>query len=134
MSERHPDEQLASGLLAEEARARGTGQGSEALLAKIVEHELAAERRVRRAAIVAWSVLLALLVLWGVAMVTGRFWAGAWHSVGAAIYFGAPVLALMDLIIAILTTAAWLFRPRAASLAIIERRLADLEELLSRGR
>ncbi len=135
MSHRHPDEQLADGLLAEEARSRGPAGGKDPLLEQMVEHELASERRVRRAAITAWSLLLALLLFFGAAMPTFRFWgAMGWRWLGAAILFGVPVLAALDLIVAILTTAAWLFRPRAASLAIIERRLAALEELLRSGR
>ncbi len=135
MSNRHPDEQLAEGLLAEEARSRGPAGGNDPLLEKMVEHELATERRVRRAAITSWSVLFLLLCLFGATMVTIRFWGGSFMRwVGVGIFYGVPVLAFLAFVLALLTTAAWLFRPRAASLALIERRLAALEALLRQGR
>ena len=59
---------------------------------------------------------------------------GPSRSLGMALYFAAPVLAFVAFVLAVLTTAAWLFRPRAASLAIVERRLAELEGLLRSGR
>ncbi len=128
----HPDEQLAASLLAEEARVRGTGAGSEALLRMVVENELARERRVRGVAIASWSAVFVCAVLFGLgaAFVSGL---GRLHSLGMTLYFAAPVLAFVTFVLAVLTTAAWLFRPRAASLATIERRLAALEELLRRG-
>jgi uncharacterized membrane protein len=132
MSDRPADEKLADSLLAEEARSRGGNVESDTLLRKVVDHELAAERRVRRAAIAAWAVLLTLLVLFAVTLVTGPG-SGVWRWVAIGIYYGVPVLAGLTLIIAILTTTAWLFRPRGASLAAIERRLAALEDLIRRA-
>lgn len=129
----HPDEQLATSLLAEEARVRGPGVGSDSLLRKIVENELARERRVRRAAIASWSAVFVFAVLFGVGAAILSM-VGSLHSFGMALYFAAPVLAFVAFVLGVLTTVAWLFRPRAASLAIIERRLADLEVLLRSGR
>ncbi|MEM9379314.1 MAG: hypothetical protein AAGB93_05130 [Planctomycetota bacterium] len=119
------DPDLAARLLAADGPP-----GRDPTIALLVEQEHAHERRVRRAAIVAWSAALTALPVIGIALATIR--AGGGTSVEAArvliVVFGAVFV--LSTLAALLTTIAWLARPRAASLAAIDRRLARLEGIL----
>ncbi|MEM1449928.1 MAG: hypothetical protein AAF957_23560 [Planctomycetota bacterium] len=118
---------LSARLLAADS---ATAPGSDPAITLLVEQERSHERRVRRAAIVAWSGALTALPVLGIAMATIRSGGGA--SVEAArvllVVFGAVFV--LATLVALMTTIAWLSRPRAASLAAIDRRLARLEGIL----
>lgn len=132
--------ELAERLLAEdgagpgEGAGRGSARGADAVLQSLIEHEQANERRVRRAATWSWGVLLALAPLIGVLFLLRRLGGGLMVEVARASAIVIGILFILALFLAVLTTVAWLFRSRAASLAAIERRLAALEELLRRSR
>ncbi len=133
--DRRTDEQLAERLLAEDRaeRAPAPGDRTDALLAALVEGELAAERRVRQAAVGAWRAVVALVPLVAVLAFMVRMVSDGW--VRDAVRMTAVVVAVLGglaLFLAALTTVAWLFRSRSVSLAVIERRLAALEERLTR--
>jgi len=133
--DRHDEDRLATALLAEDRRGQRTapiGEG-DLWIGSLVQSEQAAERRVRRAAIGSWSAVTALVPLLGVAIFLIRVVAdgGIRDAVRAAVLV-IGVFAILAVVLALLTTVAWLFRPRSASLAAIERRLAALEELLKR--
>lgn len=138
-NDRDAEEGLAERLLAEDALRRGApadrGQTSSgyALLAALLEHEQAFERRVRRAAIASWSALLALVPLLGVAFFIVRVGGGLVVEGTRAAVIVVGILAILALVLAVLTTVTWLFRSRTASLGVIERRLAALQELLTRS-
>jgi hypothetical protein len=130
--------ELAERLLAEEARGRGATPGhrqaGDADIGALLEHELATERRLRRAAIGAWSAVLAIVPLLGVAFFIVRTGGGAFVEVTRAAAVVVGILGILALFLAVLTTVTWLLRPRTASLAAIERRLAALERLLTERR
>jgi hypothetical protein len=135
------NEGLAKGLLAEEegrgaerTSGRRPATDSHALLAALLEEERATERRLRRIALGSWAAVLALVPLLGVAFFVVRVSGGLIVEVTRAAAIVAGILAILALFLAVLTTVTWLFRSRTASLAVIERRLAALEELLARGR
>ena len=134
------DQQLAQRLLAEDGLGRdeapgvGEARGGDAWLAALLAQERAIEERVRRVAVGAWSLVAALVPLLGIAFFIRRVGGGLSVEVIRAIAIVAGIFAILAFVIAMMTTVAWLFRSRAASLAVLERRLAALEELLRRGR
>ncbi len=136
--ERDVQEELARRLLAEEDRrhgARSEGrQATDAYVEALLEHERATERRLRHTAIGAWSAVLALVPLLGVAFFVVRNGAGAVVEVTRAAVIVVGIIAILAVFLAVLTTVAWLVRARAASLTAIERRLAALERLLTLDR
>jgi fumarate reductase subunit C len=130
MEDRHSDEELAKRLLSEDGL---TSSDSRVLMQALIDHEISRERFLRRAAVASWSVVLTLVLMWGCALYGIRARLGFIEAARAAL----PVISIfgiLALFLAVLTTMAWLFRSRSASLAIIERRLAALEELLKRSR
>lgn len=132
--------ELAERLLAEDGASGGEGagrrsaRGADAALQALIEDEQATERRVRRVATWSWSALLALVPLIGVLFLLRRLGGGLMVDLARAGAIVVGILFILALFLAVLTTIAWLFRPRAASLTAIERRLAALEELLRRSR
>ncbi len=132
--------ELVERLLAEDGAgpaagaARGPARGADAALQALIEDERATERRVRRVATWSWGALLALVPLVGVLFLVRRLGGGVMVEVARAAAVVVGILFILTLFLAVLTTVAWLFRSRAASLAAIERRLAALEELLRRSR
>jgi hypothetical protein len=139
MSEdRDQEERLADALLEEDRRRgvspdrRRAGEG-ESWLTALLEREEAAELRVRRLAIAAWRAVVALVPLLGVSVFMIRVVADGWiRDAVRTTVLVIGVFALLAIFLAVLTTVAWLFRSRRASLAVVERRLAALEELLTR--
>ena len=138
--DRDREEQLAERLLAEDglgggaAPESGEARHGDAWLAALLEQERATEARVRRVAVGAWSAVLALVPLLGIAFFVRRVGGGLSVEVIRAFAIVAGIFAILAFVLAMMTTVAWLFRSRAASLAVLERRLAALEELLRRGR
>jgi hypothetical protein len=134
------DQQLAQRLLAEDGLGRdeapggGEARGGDAWLAALLAQERAIEARVRRVAVGAWSVVAALVPLLGIAFFIRRVGGGLSVEVIRAVAIVAGIFAILAFVIAMMTTVAWLFRSRAASLAVLARRLAALEELLRRER
>jgi hypothetical protein len=132
--------ELAERLLAEDGAGpaagavRGSARGADAALQALIEDEQATERRVRRVATWSWGALLALVPLIGVLFLLRRLGGGLMVEVARAAAIVVGILFILALFLAVLTTVAWLFRSRTASLAAIERRLAALEELLRRSR
>ncbi len=101
----------------------------------VIETEKAAVKRIRTIAFLAWSFAVLLPVGW-----LGMFYAQFLvrlqpnQSFWARVYLMSPVLGVIGavcLVLAIITTIAWFFRSRTASLAAIEARLERLERLLS---
>lgn len=109
-------------------------QDGTAFLEALLDREEAMERRVRRAAIGAWGAVLALVPLLGIGFFVVRAGGGLIVEVSRAAVLVIGVLAILALFLAVTLTVAWLIRSRSTSLAVIERRLAALEELLSRQR
>ncbi|MEM6796383.1 MAG: hypothetical protein AAF725_20595 [Acidobacteriota bacterium] len=104
----------------------------------MIESERLFERRVRRIAIAAWMVTFACLV-WTAGMTTMLSHVDSFQEMGgegslpALVRFSAMVAIMtgsLSLPAALTTSLMWLFRSRAPSLRVIERRLAALESLL----
>jgi len=141
IDERDRDEQLGERLLAEDHLGRGSApdrkgaRNGYGLLEALLDSEQAAERRVRRVAIGAWRAVVALVPLIGVSVFMVRVVGDGWgrDAIRATVVV-IGVFAILALFLATLATVAWLFRSRSVSLAVVERRLAALEELLTRSR
>lgn len=104
------------------------------LLGEIVADERKTEERIRKASLVAWAAAFAAVPLFGLVMYFTRNVGGSSVEVGRALLVVVTLTGGLALFLAVLMTLAWLFRSRAPTLAVIERRLAVLEEiLLSRG-
>lgn len=100
---------------------------------ELIENERQFSRRVRRAAIAAWVVTCVTLPQTGLLIVLER----ASDDGNPGLQLAAALLGsvgLLSLILALLTTIAWLFRSRTPTLAAIEMRLAALEDLIIAGR
>lgn len=140
MDDRYSENEMAERLLAADGLERRTGSGKghvrdgTEFLETLLDREEAMERRVRRAAIGAWGAVLALVPLLGVGFFVVRVGGGLIVEVSRAAVLVVGVLAILALFLAVILTVAWLIRSRSTSLAVIERRLAALEELLSRPR
>lgn len=140
MDDRYPEDEMAERLLAADGLERPTVSGKGHVhdgtdfLETLLDREEAMERRVRRAAIGAWGAVLALVPLLGVGFFVVRVGGGLIVEVSRAAVLVVGVLAILALFLAVILTVAWLIRSRSTSLAVIERRLAALEELLSRPR
>ena len=134
--DRHEQDRLTEALLAEDRRGRATeptARDGDAWLTALLDREQAMERRVRRVAVLAWTAVVALVPLLGISFFMVRVVPDDWSrdAVRAAVLvMGA--FAILAMFLAVLTTMAWLFRSRTGSLAVIERRLAALEDLLRR--
>lgn len=130
-------EELARRLLAEDSRSAGSGTAAQRAIetdfAGLLEHERATEGRLRRLAVGSWGAVLACVPLLGVAFFIVRNGGGTMVEITRAAVIVIGILAILALFLAVLSTVAWLFRPRAASLAAIERRLAAIERLLVRS-
>lgn len=103
----------------------------------MLEAERESLRKIRIACITAWALTLLLPVGWVLTRGLPFMLQSRGLSPGGqlGIYLGAAVLGflgLVALIVAIITTVAWLFRSRTSSLAMVETRLAELEEMLAR--
>jgi hypothetical protein len=135
--DRHEQERLTEALLAEDRRGRATdpkaAHDGDAWLTALLDREQAMERRVRRVAVLAWTAVVALVPLLGTSFFMVRVVPDDWSrdAVRAAVLV-IGVFAILATFLAVLTTVAWLFRSRSGSLAVIERRLAALEDLLRR--
>lgn len=99
-------------------------------LQDIIAREARFERRVRRAALLAWSITFASVPLIGIVVFLiatgGGLLVDAMRA--ALIVFG--LLGILSLFAATLTTVGWLFRSKAPTLAAIDQRLAALENIL----
>lgn len=139
MTDDRREQELTEALLAED-RLRGPAPEARsardpAWLTALLEREQEMERRVRRVAVLTWAAVVALVPLVGVAFFLVRVVPdGASRDAMRAVVLVLGVLGILALFLAVLMTVAWLFRSRAASLAVIERRLAALEELLAQRR
>jgi glucan phosphoethanolaminetransferase (alkaline phosphatase superfamily) len=131
------DEQLAARLLAEDRRGQETSTRSGdgyTLLQTLVANEQAAEQRVRRLATAAWRAVFALVPLTAALILVMREGDNFVRQIARPGLIVVGIFAILAVSVALLSTAAWLFRSRTASLMVIERRLAALEELLKRPR
>lgn len=124
----------ADGLQSRAVPAGTRGHDGTAFLEALLDREEAMERRVRRAAIGAWGAVLALVPLLGIGFFVVRVGGGIIVEVSRAAVLVVGVLAILALFLAVMLTVAWLIRSRSTPLAVIERRLAALEDLLSRQR
>jgi hypothetical protein len=109
------------GLLDESERERRRVMMREAL-----ESERVFVRRLRRASVTAWSLTLWLPVAGILAVL-------AWTTDGDTLLIPTAMLGILgslSLIVAVITTVAWLFRSRSSTLTAIEMHLAALEEAL----
>jgi len=137
IDDRHRDARLVDRLLEEDRlggvrpKDRADMSDGYALLEKLLDHEQANERRVRRVALFTWGTLLLLVPLGGVAFYLSRVRDQFLQEGGRAALLAISILAILALCLAVLTTAVWLFRSRTATLPIIERRLAAMEQLLT---
>lgn len=121
-------------LLQEDARrAAGPSRVEDGLglLERLLDEEMARERRVRRAAIAAWGFLVLLAPLGGVTMYLQRMGSDRGQEIGRAGFQVITWLAAIAAALGILMTVAWLFRSRSVSLGAIERRLARLEGMIN---
>ncbi|MBZ0113826.1 MAG: hypothetical protein K8J08_15295 [Thermoanaerobaculia bacterium] len=129
MTRKEPSE-LADRLIQADHQSEAPARDSDAVFEILLENELKFERRVRRLALLSWSVTFVCLVLG--ASVAGLILNGGGAivevlRVSFIIVSGTGVLALLA---ATITSLTWLFRSRTPTLRAIERRLADLERLL----
>ncbi len=94
----------------------------------ILDNERTVTRRLRLVAMLAWASTL-LIPMAGVifAVIPAR---GNEGMYAAVMLFG--LLGGLAVLLAVLTTVAWLFRSRATTMSAIEMRLASLEDLLER--
>lgn len=140
MHDRTRDEELADRLLAEDRRGQDPSAEHEitrdgyALLQALVKSEQAAEQRVRRVAVGSWRAVAALVPLAGVLIFVLREGDSFVRQAARPVLIVVGIFAILAMFLAVLSTVAWLFRSRTASLAVIERRLAALEDLLRRTR
>jgi hypothetical protein len=98
-------------------------------LNELIDREARFERRVRRAAQLAWSVTVALLPLTGITIFLIETGVGM-VDVLRAMLIVLGMAGILSLFAAALTTIGWLFRSRAPTLAAIDQRLAALEAIL----
>lgn len=136
MDDQIRDEELANRLLAEDRREqdpsgeRDSSRDGYALLQALVNSEQAAEQRVRRVAVGSWRAVAALVPLTGVLIFVIREGDSFVRQAARPLLIVVGIFAILAAFLAVLSTVAWLFRSRTASLAVIERRLAALEDLL----
>jgi type VI protein secretion system component VasK len=97
----------------------------------MIEREARFETRVRRVATVAWAGTFTVLPILGACMYVIDQRAGSSVEVARSLLAVFGLAGMLTLLLSLLTTIAWLFRSRSASLAAIDRRLAALEQLLS---
>lgn len=96
----------------------------------IIDREERFERRVRRAALLAWSVTFALLPIIGVALFVIETGGGTMVDLVRTVLIVLGMAGILSLFAAALTTIGWLFRSKAPTLAAIDQRLAALEAIL----
>ncbi|MEX2570986.1 MAG: hypothetical protein WD737_06750 [Gemmatimonadota bacterium] len=111
-------------------RQTGTLHGDRGFLEEIIAREVVAEARIRRAAILAWSVTFATIPLFGITFFLSRTTGGLSLEVLRAIFVMLAMTGALSLFLGVLMTVAWLFRSRTPTLTAIERRLAALESTL----
>ncbi len=99
-------------------------------LNEIIEREEKFEKRVRRAALVAWSATFALLPPIGIALFLIETGGGMIVDLVRTVLIVLGMAAILSLFAASLTTIGWLFRSKAPTLAAIDQRLALLEAVL----
>ena len=117
---------LGDRLIAQEGSSRldGATQRKDRMR-EILDQERRFARKVRLAALISWGTAVATLVQTGVLIILSRSNEG--------LHIPTVILGLIgtfSLILAVITTIAWLFRSRTPTLAAIETRLAALEALL----
>ena len=123
---------LVDGLGSGSSTGRQPSAAGTAFLEILLAREQATEQRLRRAAVGSWGALLALVPLLGIAFFVVRVGGGGIVEVTRAAAIVLGIFSILALFLAVVTTVAWLWRSRTPSLAVIERRLAALEELLRR--
>lgn len=96
----------------------------------IIEREERFERRVRRAAQLAWAVTFALLPSVGIAIFLIETGGGTMVDALRSLLVVLGMAGILSLFAATLTTIGWLFRSRGPTLAAINQRLAALEAIL----
>ena len=122
----------AEGLGGDTSTGRQPSGAGTAFLEILLAREQATEQRLRRAAVGSWGALLALVPLLGIAFFVVRVGGGLIVEITRAAVIVVGIFSILALFLAVVTTVAWLWRSRTPSLAVIERRLAALEELLRR--
>ncbi len=137
--DRLDDDTMSARLLAEDRLRSSEGPGAAALeapelLARLLDHEMETERRIRQVAVWSWCAVVALVPLVGLMYYLSRTDIELLAEAAGPAMGVAAILAAIALFLALLVTAAWLFRARTMSLAAIERRLAALETQLRRDR
>lgn len=99
-------------------------------LEDIIAREMRFERRIRRAALLAWSVTFATLPLIGASVFLIETGGGVMVDLLRAALIVLGLTGILSLFAAALTTVGWLFRSRAPTLAAIDQRLSALEAIL----
>lgn len=133
-----PSARFAVRLLQEEARGEAASAPSSeardgyALLERLLDHEQEKERRIRQIALWAWGVVLAVVPLGGASFYLSRVGEDGLSEAGRGGIIAFGVLAVLATFLAVLMTVTWLFGSRSVSLALIERRLAVMEERVVR--
>lgn len=94
----------------------------------VLENERAFARKLQWVAMAAWGTTLLILVA---GMLVVSFPVGNDGVYIAFMFVG--LVGGLAFVLAILATAAWLFRSRATTMAAIEMRLAGLEDLIERA-
>ena len=123
-------EGLGDRLIAEDGIAEREGmKWRREQMKQILENEKRFGRRVRIAALVAWGIAVTTLFESGLLLVLSQ---SNDSLLLPTVVLG--VLGTLSLIVAVITTVAWLMRSRTPTLAAIDMRLAALEDLLRAGR
>ena len=140
MTDTPPDHESLAARLLDEDRASSGPDGKDPgaqdrWLEALLDHERVHEQRVRRLALCAWAAVLAFVPLLGISIFMIRMVSDGWtRDAVRVLVLIAGVVAILAAFVALMSTVAWLYRPRTASLAVIERRLAALEAMLRRER
>ncbi len=125
------NDSLSDRLLAADAEGSPAPSAAPDLtLRDIVRREDEHERRVRRAALIAWATTLACIFAIGISILLIRNTGGMLVEVTRAALVVATLVGLISFLAASLASLAWLFRSRTPTLRAIERRLGTLEDSL----
>ena len=119
--------ELAARLIEED----GARMPRESVLERLMEREEAHERRLRKATLGAWTLAASAVPVLAVGVFYVRTGAGGSVEFARGALLLAAGWGALGLVAELPCTIAWLYRPRAATLAALQERLTDLERRLS---
>ena len=102
----------------------------ELVLRELIEKELRFERKLEKLLWLTWSTTVISVVVLAVCFLVLRTEQGTIVEYARMLLLIAGTFGVTGLAIATMSTFAWLFKSRSASLAVIEKRLASIEQSL----